>query len=159
MKELKKHLSLAEQVALLESRGLVIADKQAAEELLYHVNYYRLSGYLHGFKQEDKAHYLSGTTLEQIKALYDFDRKLTRILMFALEDIEETLKTRLSYSLTSAFPENPLIYLDSSLYRNQSDFLKFSSLFYHELRNNRNLPFIKHHIEEYDGNLPMWVAV
>ena len=65
MKELKKHLSLTEQVALLESRGLVIADKQAAEELLYHVNYYRLSGYLHGFKQEDKAHYLSGTTLEQ----------------------------------------------------------------------------------------------
>ena len=50
MKELKKHLSLTEQVALLESRGLVIADKQAAEELLYHVNYYRLSGYLHGFK-------------------------------------------------------------------------------------------------------------
>jgi len=49
MKELKKHLSLTEQVALLESRGLVIADKQAAEELLYHVNYYRLSGYLHGF--------------------------------------------------------------------------------------------------------------
>ena len=47
MKELKKHLSLTEQVALLESRGLVIADKQAAEELLYHVNYYRLSGYLH----------------------------------------------------------------------------------------------------------------
>ena len=34
MKELKKHLSLTEQVALLESRVLVIADKQAAEELL-----------------------------------------------------------------------------------------------------------------------------
>ena len=28
MKELKKHLSLTEQVALLESRGLVIADKR-----------------------------------------------------------------------------------------------------------------------------------
>lgn len=159
MKELKKHLSLAEQVDLLESRGLVIADKKAAERLLYHVNYYRLSGYLHGFKQEDGVHYLPDTTLEQIKLLYDFDRKLTRILMFALEDIEETLKTRLSYSLTSAFPDNPLIYLDASIYRNQSDFLKFSSLFYHEFKNNRKLPFIKHHIEEYDGNLPMWVAV
>lgn len=159
MKELKKHLSLADQVALLESRGLVIANKAEAERLLYHVNYYRLSGYLHGFKQEDGVHYLPGTTLEQIKALYDFDRKLTCILMFALEDIEETLKTRLSYSLTSAFPENPLIYLDSSIYRNQSDFLKFSSLFYHEFKNNRNLPFIKHHMKEYDGNLPMWVAV
>lgn len=159
MKELKKHLSLTEQVSLLESRGLIITDKEEAEKLLYHVNYYRLSGYLHGFKQDDGIHYLPGTTLAQIKALYDFDRKLTRILMFALEDIEETLKTRLSYALTSAFPENPLIYLDSSIYRNHSDFLKFSSLFYHEFKNSRNLPFIKHHMQEYDGNLPMWVAV
>ena len=159
MKELKKHLSLAEQIALLESRGLIIEDRQKAEQLLYHVNYYRLSGYLHGFKQDDGVNYVSGTTLKQIKMLYDFDRKLTRILMFALEDIEETLKTRLSYSLTSAFPENPLIYLDGSIYRNQADFLRFSSLFYHEFKNNRNLPFIKHHIEEYEGNLPMWVAV
>lgn len=159
MKELKKHLSLTEQVQLLESRGLVIADKEEAEKLLYHVNYYRLSGYLHGFKQGDRINYLPGTTLEQIKTLYNFDRRLTRILMFALEDIEETLKTRLSYALTSAFPDNPLIYLDGSIYRNQSDFLKFTSLFYHEFKNNRKLPFIKHHIEEYGGNLPMWVAV
>lgn len=159
MKELKKHFSLTQQVALLESRGLIISDKQKAEQLLYHVNYYRLSGYLHGFKQADGINYLPGTSLEQIKMLYDFDRKFTRILMFAMEDIEETLKTRLSYSLTSAFPENPLIYLDRSIYRNQADFLRFSSLFYHEFKNNRNLPFIKHHIEAYDGNLPMWVAV
>lgn len=159
MKELKKHLSLAEQVSLLESRGLYIADKRKAEQLLYHVNYYRLSGYLHGFKQEDGVNYLPGTTLEQIKSLYEFDRRLTRILMFALEDIEECLKTRLSYSLTSAFPENPLIYLDGSIYRNQQEFLKFSSLFYHEFKSNRKLPFIRHHIKEYGGNLPMWVAV
>ena len=79
--------------------------------------------------------------------------------MFALEDIEECLKTRLSYSLTSAFPENPLIYLDGSIYRNQQEFLKFSSLFYHEFKSNRKLPFIRHQIKEYGGNLPMWVAV
>ena len=159
MKELKKHLSLSEQVALLESRGLVISNRAEAEQLLYHVNYYRLSGYLHGFKQDDKVHYLPGTTLDQIKALYDFDRKLTRILMFALEDIEETLKTRISYTLTSAFPENPLVYLNSSIYRSTEQFERFKEYLGRELENNKGLPFIKHHIEEYDGHLPMWVAV
>lgn len=159
MKELKKHLSLSEQVERLESRGLLIPDHEEAEKLLSHVNYYRLTGYLHGFKQTDGTGYRPGVSLDQIKALYDFDRKLTRLLMFALEDIEETLKTRLSYTLTSAFPEDPLIYLDRNLYRDQRAFLRFQCLFENELNNNRNLPFVKHHIEEYDGNLPMWVAV
>lgn len=103
MKELKKHLSLSDQVSLLISRGLVVSDRQKAEQLLFHVNYYRLSGYLHGFKQSDGIHYLPDTTLEQIQALYDFDRKLTRILMFALEDIEETLKTDFLILLLPSF--------------------------------------------------------
>lgn len=159
MKELKKHLSLSDQVSLLISRGLVVSDRQKAEQLLFHVNYYRLSGYLHGFKQSDGIHSLPDTTLEQIQALYDFDRKLTRILMFALEDIEETLKTRFSYTLTSVFPQDPLIYLKSSIYRSTKQFDRFKEYFNRELENNKDLPFVKHHIEEYNGQLPMWVAV
>lgn len=115
MKDLKKHLSLSEQVALMVSRGLIVADTSEAQNLLFHVNYYRLSGYLHGFKQPDGVNYIPQTTLAQIQTLYDFDRKFTRILMFAMEDIEETFKTRLSYALTSAFPDDPLVYLNPEI--------------------------------------------
>ena len=159
MKELKKHVSLSDQVQLLVSRGLVVSDFEEAEKFLFHVNYYRLSGYLYSFKQPDGVNYFPQTTLEQIQTLYDFDRKFTRILMFALEDIEETFKTRLSYALTSAFPENPLVYLSSEIYRDFKDFERFEHHFHAELHNNRNLPFIKHHIQDYSGQLPMWVAV
>lgn len=159
MKELKKHASLSEQVALLDNRGLLIDDKKAVEAVLANVNYYRLSGYLHDFKAQDKNRYIEGLTWTRLKRIYDFDRKFTRILMYALEDIEETFKTRLSYCLTSAFPDDPLIYLDSSIYRDIDQFNKFEKLFNREKKKNSNLPFVKHHYNEYEGKLPMWVAV
>lgn len=129
MKELKKHLQVSDQINLLISRGLTVNNRTAAEQWLSCVNYYRLSGYLYSFRDKNGM-YLPGTTLEQIRQLYDFDRKLTRILMYALEDIEETLKTRISYALTSAFPADPLIYLQPTIYKNSNDFFRFQTYFF-----------------------------
>lgn len=159
MKELKKHTSIQEQIALMESRGLIVTDKQAAAAVLQNVNYYRLSGYLHDFKQPDSDVYVEGLTWERLKKIYDFDRRLTRLLMYALEDIEETLKTRLSYAVTSRHPDDPLIYLRPTIYRGYETYLKFQGYFYEEVDANRKLPFVKHHVDTYGGQLPMWVAV
>lgn len=62
MKELKKHLSLTGQVDLLMSRGLIVRDKQAAMHVLSNINYYRFTGYLHGFKVKQTGKYREGTT-------------------------------------------------------------------------------------------------
>lgn len=159
MKELKKHLSLGKQVDLLVSRGLIVRDRQEAMHILSNINYYRFTGYLHGFKTKPANTYKVGTTFEQIHSLYKFDQQFTRILMFALEDIEETFKTRLSYTMTQAFPNDPLIYLQPKIYRNGEDFTRFQAYFSKEVENNKKLPFIKHHIDQYGGQLPMWVAV
>ena len=159
MKPLKKYLSIAEQVSLLESRGLIIKAKAYASTVLQNLNYYRFTGYLHDFRKPDSDNYQDDITFEQIKALYDFDRKLTRILMLALEDIEETLKTRLSYIVTSDNQNDPLVYLSPSIYRETEPYQKFLRLFYAAVDNNKKLPFVKHHNKEYGGNLPMWVAV
>lgn len=159
MRELKRHKSLQEQISLMESRGLIVADKQAAAKVLQNVNYYRLSGYLHDFKKPGKDTYIEGLTWERLKSIYDFDRRFTRLLMYALEDIEETLKTRLSYAITSRHPDDPLIYLNPAIYRDYETYNKFQYYFYREKEANRTLPFVKHHIDAYDGRLPMWVAV
>ena len=79
--------------------------------------------------------------------------------MFALEDIEETLKTRLSYTITSEHTDDPLIYLKPTIYREYAPYIKFQWHFYKEVDNNAKLPFVKHHIDNYGGKLPMWVAV
>lgn len=159
MKELKKHASLAEQIAIMKSRGLTISNELDAEKTLFSVNYYRLSGYLHNFKKSDSDSYIERLTWTRMKRIYDFDRKLTRILLYALEDVEESLKTRMSYLITSHYPDDPIIYLRPIIYRKYESYLRFIEHFYQAKDNNRNLPFVKHHNDEYGGYLPMWVAV
>lgn len=159
MKPLKKHLSISEQVDLLISRGLIIHDRAAAEKTLADVNYYRLTGYLHNYREPGTDRYMPGITWETLKRIYDFDRRFSKLLMFILEDVEETLKTRLSYTLTQAYPDDPLVYLDSGIYKNEHEFQSFEKYFQKSVENNKNLPFVKHHLDMYEGNLPMWVAV
>ena len=159
MKDLKKHASFDEQISLLKSRGLTISDENQAKYILSCINYYRFSGYLFGFRDKSTGMYPQNLTFAQVKRIYDLDRRLTKTLLFALEDIEETLKTRLSYTITSSYPEDPLIYLNAAIYRNRNSFIDFQSRFYSAVEKNKGLPFVKHHIEQYGGDLPMWVAV
>lgn len=159
MRELKKRTSIAEQIALMEKRGLVISDRCAVAAFLGNINYYRISGYLHDFKKSGTDEYEDGLTWERLQALYDFDRRFTSILMYALESIEETLKARMAYLITERFPEDPLIYLSMEIYRSESEFKKFEKLFNKAVKNNGKLPFVKHHQDNYGGNIPMWVAV
>lgn len=159
MAELKRHLSLADQVKRLQSRGLTIEDAKEAEQFLLNTNYYRLSGYLHDFKVEGTDTYQAGLTLDRVRRIYDFDRKLARIIMYALGDVEETLKSRLAYVISSSFPGDPLVYLKPTVYRDYNQYISFLQHFYKEKDNNAQLPFVKHHIENYGGMLPIWVAV
>ena len=159
MRELKKRTSIEEQIALMEKRGLIIKERSIAAEALRNINYYRISGYLHDFKKPGTDEYEAGLTWEMLQALYDFDRRFTRILMYALETIEETLKARMAYLVTGKFPDEPLIYLSMDIYRDEQEFETFKKLFNKAVKNNSNLPFVKHHKKEYGGNIPMWVAV
>ena len=159
MSTLKTHKSLHEQALLLSQRGLEISDLSIVENTLLNVNYYRISGYLHDYKQEGSDCYQDGLTWEWLKSIYDFDRKLNRLMMFALEDIEGTFKSRLSYALTSSHPQDPLIYLNRAIYRNESLFQRFVSDFQGKKQRNSGLPFVQHHYTKYQGDMPMWVAV
>jgi len=90
----KPWLSCLDQVALLQSRGLVIRDPAAAAHFLSHVNYYRFSGYCLAFEQA-RHHFLPGVTFEQVRASYDFDRVLRDLVTEALELIVWAIKPNL----------------------------------------------------------------
>lgn len=156
---LKQHKSIEEQIKLLKSRGLNISDESKAAKILENINYYRLSGYLHHFKIIGQDQYEADLTFQKLIRIYSFDNKFTRILMYALENIEETYKTRFAYTISAKYPNNSEIYLDNSIYRSVNEFNKFKKLFEDEKRANHGLPFIKHHNQNYNGQLPIWVAV
>ncbi len=88
--------SYPDQIALLHARGLVIRDVSSATAFLRHVNYYRFSGYCLAFELARHA-FRPGTTFEQVKAAYDFDRVLRDVVTEGLEAVEVDLRTTVAY--------------------------------------------------------------
>jgi len=102
----KAALTLEEQADRLIARGLV-ADRAELIARLKVVNYYRLSGYLHPFRQRDGERrlldtYDPGTTLATVWRRYNFDRRLRILLLDAIERIEVAVRTRFVYQFVQA---------------------------------------------------------
>ena len=145
-----------EQLDILRGRGLVVSDEDSAIEFLKSVNYYRFSGYRLTFRVGTPERFQSGVTFDQIRGLYEFDQRLRQILMYVLESIEISVRTRIAYELGDKY--GPLGYTRS---RNFAD-ASFHAQFMRELRKairRRDEVFVKHHELRYSGRYPIWVAV
>lgn len=96
----KPPLSLADQLALLVSRGLTVNDRADALHYLTHIGYYRLSGYALPFEiggtGTDRHNFRPGVTFDDILDRYVFDRKLRLLVMDAIERIEISVRAALT---------------------------------------------------------------
>lgn len=174
----KPYLTFDEQIDLLEERGLVL-DRGRALEAVAHIGYYRLSGYWYPYRQIDTAsstaqarpvrasEVVPGTLLEQVVALYDFDRRLKLHVMDALERIEVAIRVELAYTLGAidkyahkdpgAFEATfskprPRVKGKESAHREWLRKLEQS-------QSRSKEDFIAHFKAKYGGDLPIWVAV
>lgn len=154
-KPLKPALSFEAQLELLGSRGLIISDTNQAIRILSNVNYYRLSAYSLGLRKDDV--FFEGVTFEQIYQLYNFDNKLRHLLMSAIELIEIKFRTKIAYYL--AMEHGPMSYLDANLFKNSTRHETFVTEFEREKGRQKETAFVKHHIQSYNGQMPIWVAV
>lgn len=154
MKEAK---TIEEQLQILEKRGLIIENRDRAIEILRNVNYYTLTGYLFPFEQGEV--YQKGTSMNLAIKLYHFDNETRNILMALMMKAEEKLKTRIAYNIAIAHSKNPLIYTDVNYFKSTNDHSRFMKDFQNNVRNNREVPFVKHHIQKYRSQFPIWVAV
>ena len=154
MTELKQPTSIDEQIAILERHGCIVSDTSLATEVLSTINYYRFSAYFLPFKQTDGT-YAMGTTFEQVLKLYEFDREFRALLFSAIESIEVALRARLSQ--LHGIKYGPLGYLNSANFNSRHDEIKFHSNLQREINSNHKVPFVKHHLENYDGKFPIWV--
>lgn len=110
----KPALSLAEQVGLLQRRGLMIDDTAQAEFYLRHLNYYRLGAYWLPFEADHATHALRpGTSLRDVLNLYEFDRELRLLVLNAIERVEVSVRTQWAYQL--AHCHDPHAHLDSAI--------------------------------------------
>lgn len=176
MKEFK---TIAEQISILESRGMHVGREASA--ILLRENYYSvINGYKDPFLDKKAMQssaddvYVEGSRFEWVFSLFQFDRELRRITFSYLIQAEAALKTATVY----AFCENHRgcsDYLERSSFCSARDMLtpkafKGNKVSLHSSNMNKLMeflnrklvvgpatrPFIAHYIASY-GEVPLWV--
>lgn len=156
MPQIKPYCTYEEQIDILRDKGCIVKDEEFCKIVLTNINYYRLSAYFLPFKQNDGS-YQKGTTFEKIYHIYEFDKKLRNLFLSALEVIEVSFRSRLSHFHASKY--GPLGYKDPSTFCSKHNNEKFKENISREIKNNSKVLFVKHHIEHYDGQFPLWVII
>lgn len=158
MKFTKPPLSIEEQIRLLQSRGMTIADPDRAARYLAHINYYRLRAYWLPF--EDKTvggghHFKAGTTFNEILTIYLFDRKFRLLVMEAIERLEISFRTRFAHELSLLYGSHA--YLDASLFRRTELHQQCIESLRGEINRSQET-FIEHYRKTYDDPElpPIW---
>ncbi len=113
--------TIEEQIALLESRGMKIDDKDKAQENLLDIGYYRLGFYWFPFEKtyprKVRRNHLfkDGIEFDYAIKLYYFDFDLRNIFLRYISRIEVNFRTTIIYYVSNTYKDNPYWYVDSSI--------------------------------------------
>ena len=118
----KEFKTIAEQIAILDSRHLKFKDKKKAAELLSKYNYFDL---INGFESmllnhnaPDKEY--KNVYFEDFKDLFFFDMKLKKYTLAKIFDIESRLRTSIAYNFSATYCQSTadtMNYLDPAYYQ------------------------------------------
>lgn len=152
----KEFKTIDEQIALLQSRGLIISDKEQALEFLLFNNYYRVSGYSLTLRNHDV--FYPKATFQNIIDIYSFDHELRHVLMRFIEMIEVAFKSVYAYEFAKI--HGSLGYLDESKFTDSAQYKKTMSKAI-EQRDNRHPheAYLKHFMDELKQDIPLWAFV
>lgn len=169
--DIKPFKTIDEQITILESRGLIIDDRELARRFLTRNNYYSLvNGYKEFFLDMDKTNedvevFRDGTRFIDLMTLYNFDAILRFSMMHCLTIAEKALKTATVHAFCKKY-RNPDDYLDPASYCSRKDYrgknytsnlIRLLSTLQgiHDGRGERR-PYIDHYRKRY-GYVPLWV--
>lgn len=156
----KTHDELVQQLA---DRGVDFSKKHSrsdAKKHLQRTGYYNLiNGYKDMFLQPGhKDAFITGTTVDEIFALYELDRKLRGIFLEYILTIEVNTKSLIAYEFSQAHGHKN--YLLSSNFnddkKNVKNVVDLISELHRQMSNNSNDPAIEHYLTVH-GYVPLWV--
>lgn len=114
----KPYKDIQDLLALLQQRGMQVADPVKAARCLERIGYYRLSGYWHPMRKSHvgadgatvvEQDFRAGTEFSQVADLYVFDKRLRLLFLDAIERVEIGLKVQIAQILGR---RDPLGYLN-----------------------------------------------
>jgi len=147
-----------DQVALLQSRGMLIPNQQEAEHYLLHLNYYRLSGYWQPFEADHVTHqFNAGVSFDDVINLYVFDREIRLLLMDAIERLEVSVRTQWAYHLS--LDSGSHAFLNGEIASKCGEHIGSMNKLVSEVNRSRE-SFIKHFKKRYTEPdvPPIWVS-
>lgn len=168
--QLKPFKSFAEQLALLQQRGLAVEDQAAALATLRRLGYYRLAGYFYplrvfvGQGQPRRDEFVAGASLSLVVSLYEFDKSLRLLVLDAIERIEVAMRVAIAYRLGQLHPEAHLQtqYLDARFFQSRNGDRPKHEVWCEKLGhalNRSSEDFAQHHMARYGSRMPIWVAI
>jgi abortive infection bacteriophage resistance protein len=169
----KPPLTLDQQVALLQGRGMGIQDAPKAKHYLQRLGYYRLSGYWYPFRKSKIDNtgvtvldeFRNGTEFRRAVDLYVFDKKFRLLIMDALERIEVAIRVDIASVLGAhdTFAHRNPALLHGNFTKKTDP--KTGNTYYADwLRRFDDLAarskedFVIHFKNKYSDPLPIWVA-
>lgn len=160
VKYTKPPLSFADQIALLQSRGMAVTDHGRTSRYLSHINYYRLRAYWMPFEQQagnPNHSFQPGTTFDSALTLYIFDRKFRLLVLEAIERVEVSLRTNFAYVLAMKYGSHA--YLDQNIFARPAFYQQLLSSLNEEIARSQET-FVEHYRNTYtDPPLPPIWAV
>lgn len=152
----KDFKTIDEQLEILRSRGLSIADDGKAKEFLLYNNYYRISGYSLTLRRNDT--FGKNASFQNIIDIYNFDHELRHIILQYIEMIEVRMKSVYAYEFTKA--HGPVGYLDPAFFTNV---VKHGEIIHKaDQQKIQRLPheaYLKHFINDLQQQIPLWAYV
>ena len=160
---MKRALNIDEQIERLKSNGMIFDNEEKAKEILLDIGYYRFGFYSFPFEEqyprlENRNHRLKqGTSFRSVYDLYEFDTRLRRILLNALDRIEVNIRTQITYIASNHYIDCPTWFCDNR-YMSMDFVSTFDEKVYRTLRDN---PIIKRHHENHkeDPYAPAWKSI
>jgi abortive infection bacteriophage resistance protein len=152
----KAPTTYADQVAILQKRGLIVGSPDVAVKFFQQVNYYRFSAYCIPFQHPHDV-FIPGTTFERIVELYHLDEELRIALLALLSPIEIYFRTQIIYELSHA--RGAFAYYDSANFYDASKHKEWTDSLAEEVNRGKEA-FLEHYKATYEGFpcLPLWMA-
>ena len=159
-----------EMLVLLSSRGIDLSNpelKGRAKRYIQHEGYYNLiNGYKRPFLVVDEVglpvvpeRYLDGTTVDEIYALYAFDRKLRSICLSNILHIETNIKNLIAYEFSEKHGHKNYLTIRNFDTSNGNSVTNITALFsniQNQISSRCSDPSIQHYLNNH-GYVPLWV--
>ena len=160
----KEFKTIEEQIEILKLRNMIIEDENKAYKILHKNNYYYLiNGYKDLFlKQKNKDEYIKNTRLEEIYAVYKFDKNIKINFLKYILLIENEIDTYIAYEFSKSYGHKD--YLIPKNFNNSNSKIPLIEKFINDINLEIDYQYkssnkmIMHYLNTYKY-IPLWVLV